>query len=222
MTEHEAWPPPWFDPERYATLTPHNVQALAHPIRFALLRLLREDGPATASGLAQRVGHSSGVTSYHLRTLADAGLVVEDEELGNRRDRWWKAAHENVTFTLRVPDQQGDAEQLETAARYLRMVAQVGHERVLGYVNGLPERGEEVAELPWQLGYIDLSLTYAEARELSARVVEAVAAFRRDQSGRARGPGGPDADGPERHRAVFQYQLLPDDDDAAGAAGARE
>jgi DNA-binding transcriptional ArsR family regulator len=207
---NSSWPPPWFDPERYDLLTPVNVSALAHPIRMSLLRLLREDGPATASGLAGRVGHSSGVTSYHLRTLAKAGLVVEDTERGNRRDRWWKAAREGTVFSFRVPEQAGDAEQLEAAEQYLRMVMQVAYERVLSYIDSLPDRRDQLPDLPWQLGEKALSLTHDEARELSGQIQDLVARYRRDLAGQARGAGGPDEDGADRERAVFQYQLMPD------------
>lgn len=58
------------------------------------MRILRADGPATASGLAKRVGESSGLTSYHLRHLAVAGLVEEETDRGTRRERWWRSAHE--------------------------------------------------------------------------------------------------------------------------------
>lgn len=214
MSDHAPWPPRWFDPDRSALLTPRNVHALAHPIRMAILRLLRDDGPATASALAERLGHSSGVTSYHLRMLADAELVAEDETLGNRRDRWWRAAQENVVFSFRVPGEEGDVGQLEAAEQYLRMTAQVGYERVLAYLETLSARGAEVAELPWHLISVDLDLTHAEARELAERMMETVAAFRRDHVGRARGRGGPDEQAPEgeqRHRAVFQVQLVPDE-----------
>jgi DNA-binding transcriptional ArsR family regulator len=67
---------------------------LAHPLRGRMLVLLRADGPATASGLAQRVGESSGVTSYHLRRLAEVGLVEEDRDRGTRRERWWRSAYD--------------------------------------------------------------------------------------------------------------------------------
>jgi DNA-binding transcriptional ArsR family regulator len=73
--------------------------ALAHPLRLRLLALLRADGPATASGLAGRVGESSGVTSYHLRRLADVGLVEEDRERGTRRERWWRSAYDSTTWS---------------------------------------------------------------------------------------------------------------------------
>ncbi len=58
-----------------------------------MLGLLRVEGPATATSLAARLGESSGTTSWHLRQLAEYGFIVEDTERGNRRERWWKAAH---------------------------------------------------------------------------------------------------------------------------------
>jgi DNA-binding transcriptional ArsR family regulator len=73
--------------------------ALAHPLRLRLLGMLRADGPATASRLAQRVRESSGVTSYHLRRLADVGLVTEDQDRGTRRERWWRSVHEATQWS---------------------------------------------------------------------------------------------------------------------------
>ncbi|HEY2790976.1 MAG TPA: helix-turn-helix transcriptional regulator, partial [Micromonosporaceae bacterium] len=67
------------------------LTALAHPVRVRLVRLLREHGPSTASKLAATLDLNSGATSYHLRQLATAGLVEEAEDLGNKRDRWWRA-----------------------------------------------------------------------------------------------------------------------------------
>ncbi len=219
---NSPWPPPWFDPERYDLLTPVNVSAMAHPIRMSLLRLLREDGPATASGLAERVGHSSGVTSNHLRILAKAGLVVEDTERGNRRDRWWKAQREGTVFSFRVPEQLGDPEQLEMAEQYLRIVMQIAYERALSYIGSLPDRRDQLPDLPWQLGEKSLSLTHDEARELSEQIQNLVAGYRRDQAGRARGSGGPDERGEGRERAVFQYQLLPDPQGPTSSSTAEE
>lgn len=58
-----------------------------------MLGILRVEGPATATSLAARVGESSGTTSWHLRQLAEHGFIVQDTERGNRRERWWRAAH---------------------------------------------------------------------------------------------------------------------------------
>lgn len=80
-------------PEMVTVRDPQVLRALAHPLRGRLLGLLRLDGPSTASRLAEKVGDSSGSTSYHLRQLAQYGLVAEVEGRGNGRERWWQAEH---------------------------------------------------------------------------------------------------------------------------------
>lgn len=78
------------------TLDPRSLRGLAHPLRMRLLNALRHHGPATASQLADRLGESSGATSYHLRQLASHGFVADDPERGKGRERWWKAADRGV------------------------------------------------------------------------------------------------------------------------------
>ena len=75
------------------------LHALAHPLRLRLLGLLRIGGPATASGLAKRVGESSGSTSHHLRQLAAAGFIREAPEPGTKPERWWQAAHRETSWS---------------------------------------------------------------------------------------------------------------------------
>ena len=70
-----------------------QIRVLAHPLRARLLGRLRLDGPATATRLAEALGTNTGATSYHLRRLAEVGLVLEDESAGRGRERWWRAAH---------------------------------------------------------------------------------------------------------------------------------
>lgn len=79
-------------------LDPRTLRGLAHPLRIRLLAALREYGPATASGLAARLGESSGATSYHLRQLAAYGFVEEEPDRGTARERWWRAAHRGTHF----------------------------------------------------------------------------------------------------------------------------
>ncbi len=74
------------------------LRALAHPERLRMLTMLRLDGPATATGLAHRLGLKSGATSYHLRQRAEHGLVQPATDLGNKRERWWRAGHESTQF----------------------------------------------------------------------------------------------------------------------------
>lgn len=75
-------------------LSARQIQVLAHPLRIQLLGRLRLAGPATATGLAEALATNTGATSYHLRQLADAGLVVEQERPGSGRQRWWRALHD--------------------------------------------------------------------------------------------------------------------------------
>ncbi|MEO6825890.1 MAG: helix-turn-helix domain-containing protein [Microbacteriaceae bacterium] len=67
-----------------------SLKALAHPLRVQILDILSQYGPATASGLAVRMGESSGATSYHLRQLERHGFVREIEGKGTARERWWR------------------------------------------------------------------------------------------------------------------------------------
>lgn len=67
-----------------------SLKALSHPLRVQLLDALSVYGPATASGLAERLGESSGSTSYHLRQLERHGFVREQQARGTGRERWWE------------------------------------------------------------------------------------------------------------------------------------
>lgn len=84
-------------PGRDAVLDSTALRALAHPLRVRILDELSAYGPLTSSGLAARIGESSGVMSYHLRQLEKAGLVREDESLGTARERWWERRPGSIT-----------------------------------------------------------------------------------------------------------------------------
>ncbi|MEI5584875.1 MULTISPECIES: ArsR/SmtB family transcription factor [unclassified Agromyces] len=89
-----------------------SLKSLAHPLRVRIYDELSAYGPLTASGLAERLGESSGATSYHLRQLERAGLVREDETRGKGRERWWERRPGSVA----IPDSRslppGSAERL--------------------------------------------------------------------------------------------------------------
>jgi DNA-binding transcriptional ArsR family regulator len=207
----EGWPQ-WFDPTRDALLTPRRLRGLVHPIRLRLLTLLQEEGPATASQLGRRIGQSSGVTSYHLRILADHGFIDEATDRGNGRDRWWRSRYRTTAFTVRSPDDPLDAEGVEVAEQYVRMVVDNHYARMVGYVDSFMERGEQLAALPWGFADAQIRLTFDEARALSADVNRLVERYRRGPT------AGPDerTDGVD---AIFMFQMLPDDQptDIAGA-----
>lgn len=66
------------------------LKALAHPLRVQIFDALSTYGSFTASGLAERLGESSGATSYHLRQLEKHGFVREVDGKGTSRERWWE------------------------------------------------------------------------------------------------------------------------------------
>ena len=68
------------------------MRALAHPVRLAILSRLQGDGPSTATALAPLVGATPSVTSWHLRHLAEHGLVRDADVESDGRQRWWEAA----------------------------------------------------------------------------------------------------------------------------------
>ncbi len=78
---------------------------LAHPLRSRLLAQLRVAGPATATTLAAALQTNSGATSYHLRRLAQVGLVIDTGD-GVGRRRLWRTGSE---FRPRDEDPGDDA-----------------------------------------------------------------------------------------------------------------
>ncbi|MFJ9213413.1 ArsR family transcriptional regulator [Streptomyces sp. NPDC102264] len=59
-----------------------------HEVRTALLDLLAEVGTVTATEAASRLGHSSGLCSFHLRQLARHGHIEEAPHRGGRARPW--------------------------------------------------------------------------------------------------------------------------------------
>ncbi|MEH0974190.1 helix-turn-helix domain-containing protein [Micromonospora sp. CPCC 205546] len=94
---------------RAVRLDGRQVRVLAHPLRMRLLGTLRVDGPATATTLAAKLDTNTGATSYHLRQLAEVGLVTEDPDRGTVRQRWWRAAHDISNFEPTDFDDDPDA-----------------------------------------------------------------------------------------------------------------
>ena len=117
-------------------LDARSLRGLAHPVRLKVLGRLREGGPSTATALAAELGESSGVTSYHLRQLAQYGFVVEDDTpRASRRERWWRAAHRTTVLETHVSD---DVETTMLVDEYLRSVAGAYADRMLRFADGLP------------------------------------------------------------------------------------
>jgi DNA-binding transcriptional ArsR family regulator len=139
-----------------------GLRALSHPTRLKMLMLLRTEGPATATQLAQQLRLNTGATSYHLRQLAEHGFIVEDAERGDARDRWWKAAHRSTHANL---DALTSEEEAESSEAYLHTVGLMYTETLMQYVEErryLPKPWQEASTTSdWHL-----RLTAARAEQL--------------------------------------------------------
>jgi DNA-binding transcriptional ArsR family regulator len=179
-------------------LDARTLRGLAHPLRVRLLGMLRTDGPATATQLAERLGLSSAATSYHLRQLAQHGFIAEDEGRGQPRERWWKAAHRSTSWDF---DELNDPNTQEAGEIYLRSVAQSYAARVMDHL-------DEVSSLPpaWRtagtLSDVLLRLTPEETDEVAERMWSLVDEYRRADDETARVPAG-------ARRVHVQLQVFP-------------
>jgi DNA-binding transcriptional ArsR family regulator len=153
-----------------------GLKALAHPLRIRLLGMLRGDGPSTATALAARVGESSGTTSYHLRQLAGAGLVVEDSERGNARERWWRAAQDatRLDATEFLDDPEGRA----AVEAYMSSIAAMYAARMHAWLadSGSWSRRWQSASTLSDYG---LSLSAAELTRLNDELEKLIESYRR-------------------------------------------
>ena len=75
-----------------------TLRALAHPLRWKLLEVIRRDGTATATRCAAETGESVANCSYHLNTLAKYGYV-EQAEGGQGREKPWRITTGSQSWT---------------------------------------------------------------------------------------------------------------------------
>lgn len=161
-------------PER-VHLDSAKLRALAHPLRSRLLSALRLDGPATSAGLAARLGSNTGATSYHLRQLAEVGLIIDVPERGIGRERWWAAAHEVTSWSEADFDEDPDD---RAAAEWL-----MGHHTRLTrrWVEDWLESRQSWSP-DWRraasLGDMRLQLTSAQTRALEAELYAVIERYR--------------------------------------------
>ncbi|MEV4053825.1 winged helix-turn-helix domain-containing protein [Amycolatopsis sp. NPDC049688] len=180
------------------------LRALAHPLRMRMLELLQADGPATATGLGKRVGESSGTTSWHLRLLADAGLVEEDSERGNKRERWWRSVQRATR--MRAADFIDDPDLAAPLDMFLRSVIEQRYQAESQFAGELPRWMDQWHD---KAVFTDarLSLTPEEAAAMSAEVDAVIDRYRRDAR-----PGDHNV---IAHWSAFPRQTQPEKPDAA-------
>jgi DNA-binding transcriptional ArsR family regulator len=95
------------------------LAAMAHPLRRRLVDLLKVDGPATASMLAERTGEAVGNISHHMKVLAASELVEVAPELArDGRERWWRLVSARLRWSSRdfAGDPSGEAVEMAAAS----------------------------------------------------------------------------------------------------------
>ena len=152
----------------HRVLDSESLKGLAHPLRLQLLESLKSLGPATASQLGERLGESSGATSYHLRILEKYGFVQEDTTRGSARERWWERSPSGLS--LNVTDFEPHSPERAVA----EMVGREWERHRAAMLDDFTSRGP--AELPkeWYdasfINTIHLQLTTDQLREFGAEV----------------------------------------------------
>lgn len=144
------------------------LRALAHPLRVRMYDILSTYGPQTASSLAERLGESSGSTSYHLRALAKHDLIREVPDKGTGRERWWERPDGGVSFgdpeTITSP--AGRAASQVVMSEFLRN----RNDQLLAFVG----RGLDQLDEAWRdsslISTATTSLTPEQARDLTIKI----------------------------------------------------
>lgn len=185
------------------------LKALSHPLRLQLLEMLSRYGAQTASGLAERLGESSGSTSYHLRQLAKHSLVRELPDKGNGRERWW----ERPPGPISIGPEAGERDQATlSAARIVARQFELNRARAL---DDFLRFGEEAVGADWMKGAVlntsNLRLDPAQLDEITDRVV----AFLGNIVDEYRDAGGPDARPVQLHFNAFPL-VVPEHPASAG------
>jgi len=158
------------------------AEASLDPIRARLLAELVE--PASASGLAARVGMPRQKVNYHLRTLERHGLVelVEVRRRGNLDERVMRATAASYVISpaalgALAPDPQRAPDRL--SARYLiALAARLVHE-VGALLAGATAAGRRVATFAadGQVRFASAADRAAFAEELAATITALIAKY---------------------------------------------
>ena len=147
------------------------LKALAHPLRVQIFQELAQFGPLTASGLGERLGESSGSTSYHLRELAKYGFVREVEGKGTARERWWERTPGSISVHSSATEVDADTDAASTAST---IIAKTWHRRWFEQTMQFLDHGDDVFDERWmaasQMTTASPALTIEQAEELGSAI----------------------------------------------------
>jgi DNA-binding transcriptional ArsR family regulator len=145
------------------------LRALAHPLRVRIYDILSQYGPQTASSLAERLGESTGSTSYHLRALAKQDLIREATDRGTGRERWWERPIGGVSFAN--PDAMATPAGRAATQVVMNEFLRNRNDQLLDFVN----RGIGGEDEVWQEGTListaTARLTPQQSKELTIKIM---------------------------------------------------
>ncbi|MGV9352389.1 ArsR/SmtB family transcription factor [Streptomyces misionensis] len=158
-----------------------TLKALAHPLRMRLYRALTLTRTATASQLAGQVDEAVSLVSYHLRKLAEHGLIEEAaQQSGDGRERWWQPASDGVRISDEdFRDAPGKAAAHTAASRLFFAQRTEMYQRFLDERAHWGEEWNDAAESSEAM----LRLTAAELAELTRDMLALVRRY--EERGRA-------------------------------------
>jgi DNA-binding transcriptional ArsR family regulator len=183
--------------ERANLTDPAVMRALAHPARLAILEhLSANEAGATATECAEVVGLSPSATSYHLRALARAGMIVEGDSRGDGRERVWRRRY--AYFSVHS---EKDSPPEDWAAETAMMEAVLAHQndKIRQYLAARDDESPEWYDAT-SINSQSVYLTAKELTELMTRIEELVQPF-----SRAERPEPPDG----ARRVMLQLRAVP-------------
>lgn len=163
--------------------TQEMLRAMAHPLRLQLMERVGRRGTARAADLAEEMGVAANALSYHLRTLAKAGVIEEaPEEARDRRDRVWRLTQESY-YTgqgeISTNDPAASEDEYRQAAMAMSLAA-------IEWIRGSwiaqsarYEEGEAPEKLSGHLFSTTLRISRDQAEELARRANDLIMEFNR-------------------------------------------
>ena len=148
-----------------------ELRALSHPIRLALLELLEEEGPLTATRAGERLGESPANASFHLRTLARYGYV-EEAVGGTGRQRPWQV----VERATKIDGDELGPEARLAADALLQLLRERDLQRLRIYGSTRKDYPRQWREAAHEMRLL-LHLTAAELAELFGAVESVLAPY---------------------------------------------
>lgn len=188
------------DPNQDAPADLRTLRAIAHPLRAELLEAIRLHGPLTATQAAARVDDTPSNCSFHLRTLAAAGLI-EQAESGDARSRPWRTVHRRLI--LDPGKSVASRTAFSTAVSLMQSQSQQG---LMHWTATSEEAPPEWQEASFS-NLLTIRMTAAELADVQARIKDLLGPYLTDTQRREVDPTG--ARVPVR-LSLYAYPSLPD------------